>query len=51
MPSLKPGHISPTPEEDAEIDAAIASDPDTREVTGSCVRRWRTPSSGGSWSG
>ena len=34
MPPLKPGHISPTPEEAAEIDAAIASDPDTREVTG-----------------
>ncbi len=34
MPPLKPGHISPTPEEDAEIDAAIASDPDTWEVTG-----------------
>ena len=34
MPPLKPGHISSTPEEDAEIEAAIASDPDTREITG-----------------
>ena len=34
MPPLKPGHISPTPEEAAEIEAAIASDPDTREITG-----------------
>ena len=37
MPPLKPGHISPTPEEAAEIDAAIASDPDTREVTGELI--------------
>ncbi len=29
MPPLKPGTIWPTPEEDAEIAAAIASDPDT----------------------
>ena len=34
MPPLKPGHISSTPEEDAAIEAAIASDPDTREITG-----------------
>ena len=33
MTPLKPGHISPTPEEAAEIDAAIASDPDTWELT------------------
>ena len=37
MPPLKPGHISPTPEEAAEIEAAIASDPDTREVTGELI--------------
>lgn len=34
MPPLKPGHISPTPEEAAAIDAAIADDPDTWEATG-----------------
>ena len=37
MPPLKPGHISPTPEEAAEIEAAIASDPDTREITGELI--------------
>ena len=33
MPPLKPNHISPTPEEDAAIRAAIASDPDTKDLT------------------
>ena len=33
MPPLKPGHISPTPEEDAAINAGIAADPDTWELT------------------
>ena len=37
MPPLKPGHVSPTPEEAAAIQAAIASDPDTREIIGSLV--------------
>jgi putative transcriptional regulator len=33
MPKLKPGHISPTPEEDAAITAAAMSDPDARPFT------------------
>ncbi len=32
MPKLKPGHISPTDEEDAAIMAAVAADPDTYEL-------------------
>ena len=32
MPPLKPNHISPTPEEDAAIRAAVASDPGTKEL-------------------
>lgn len=33
MPKLKPGHVSPTLEEDKAINAAIEEDPDTREMT------------------
>lgn len=33
MPKLKPGHISPTPEENAAIARGIAADPDTYELT------------------
>lgn len=33
MPKLKPDHISPTDEEDAAINAGIAADPDTFELT------------------
>ncbi len=33
MPKLKLGHISPTPAEDARINAQILTDPDTREMT------------------
>lgn len=32
MPKLKVGHISPTPEEEAAINAGIAADPDSREL-------------------
>jgi uncharacterized protein (DUF4415 family) len=31
MPKLKPGHISPTGREDAQIMAGITQDPDARE--------------------
>ena len=33
MPPLKPGHISPTPEEERAINRGIALDPDTDELT------------------
>ena len=33
MPKLKAGTIIPTPEEDAAINAGIAADPDTVELT------------------
>ena len=33
MSPFKPGAIRPTPEEDAAINAAIASDPDAFELT------------------
>jgi uncharacterized protein (DUF4415 family) len=33
MPKLKKGTIIPTPEEDAQINAGIAADPDTYELS------------------
>jgi len=41
MPPLKPDHVSPTDEEDAAITAAIASDPDTEELTEANAKRLR----------
>ena len=32
MPKLKPGHVSPTPDEDYAINAAVAADPETTEL-------------------
>ena len=41
MPPLKPGHISPTLEEDAAINAGIAADPDNPELTEEDFARMR----------
>ncbi len=41
MPPLKPGHISPTPEENAAINAGIALDPDNPELTDEDFARMR----------
>jgi uncharacterized protein (DUF4415 family) len=35
----KPGLVMPTPEEDAQINAGIAADPDTRELTAQDMAR------------
>ena len=37
MPPLKPGHISLTPEEEAEIEADLATATDTWEATGELI--------------
>ena len=39
MPKLKPGTIVPTPEEDAAINAGIAADPDTYELSSAEVKQ------------
>ena len=41
MPKLRPDTIVPTSEEDAEIDAAIAADPDTEELDDAWFARAR----------
>lgn len=41
MPKLKPGTIWPTPEEEAAINAGIAADPDTYELTDAEFKRLR----------
>ena len=41
MPKLKTGTIIPTPEEDAAINAGIAADPDTVELTDAEMARLR----------
>lgn len=39
MPKLKPGHISPTTSEDAQITAGIQADPDTHELSAADFRQ------------
>ena len=41
MPALKPGIIFPTPEENDAINAGIAADPDTFELTDEWVAKAR----------
>ena len=41
MPPLKPDHVSPTDEENAAINAGIATDPDTFELDAEWFRRAR----------
>ncbi len=41
MPKLKPGTVVPTPEEDAAIDAGIASDADTMELADTDIAKLR----------
>ena len=41
MPPLKPGTIWPTHEEEIQINAGIAADPDNPELTEECFARMR----------
>lgn len=41
MPKLKTGTIIPTPDEDAAINAGIAADPDTVELTDADIAQMR----------
>ena len=49
MTRLRPGTIWPTPEEEAEINAAIAADPDTWEVTGELMPMTEADPELGAW--
>ena len=44
MPKLKPGHVSPTPDEDYEINVAVAADPETSELDDDWFQRARPAS-------
>ena len=44
MPKLKPGHVSPTPDEDYAINAAVAADPETSELNDAWFKRARPAS-------
>ena len=44
MPKLKPGHVSPTPDEDYAINAAVAADPETSELDDAWFKRARPAS-------
>ena len=44
MLKLKPGHVSPTPDEDYAINAAVAADPETSELNDAWFKRARPAS-------
>ncbi len=39
MPKLNPGHVSPTPDEDYAINAAVAADPEATELDDAWFKR------------
>ena len=41
MPKLEPGHVSPTPDEDYAINAAVAADPEASELDDAWFKRAR----------
>ncbi len=44
MPKLKPGHVSPTPNEDYASNAAVAADPEASELDDDWFKRARPAS-------
>ena len=44
MPKLEPGHVSPTPDEDYAINAAVAADPEASELDDAWFKRARPAS-------